>query len=128
MKYLLDADAVIDHLSQRIDLPVALPGLAATTLIEIYTGVYGSRNPRLAEGQLKRFLRTVTLIPLNQRVIHAAARLRAELRGKNLPITHRAFDLVAAATAREYQLTLVTSNIKHFTDIPGLRTLDPRSS
>ena len=135
MKYLLDADASIDHLSQRIDLPVVIPdlaprdlGLVATTLIELYTGVYGSRNPALAERELKHFLRNLTLIPLNQRVIHSTAALRAELRGRNLPITHRAFDLVAAATARSYNLILVTSNTKHFEDIPGLTLLNPRST
>lgn len=134
MRYLLDADAVIDHLSRRIDLPDAIPdlvprdlGLAATTLIELYTGVYGSANRTLAERQLRHFLRNVTRIPINQRVIHAAAWMRAELRGRNLAITHRAFDLVAAATAREYKLTLITSNIRHVQDIPGLTTLDPRS-
>ncbi len=133
MKYLLDADSSIDHLSQRIDLPLDIPDLAprdlallATTLIELYTGVYGSPNPGLAERQLKHFLRNVTQIPVNQRVIHATAALRAELRGRNLAIAHRAFDLVAAATARAYKLTLITSNTRHFRDIPGLTTLDPR--
>jgi tRNA(fMet)-specific endonuclease VapC len=95
-------------------------------LIERYTGIYGSSNPALAERQFRHFLRSVTLIPLNQRVIHAAASLRAELRARNLPISHRAFDLVAAATARTYNLTLITSNTRHFQDIPGLRLLDPR--
>ena len=69
----------------------------------------------------------LALIPINQRVIQGTAALRAELRGRNLPITHRAFDLVAAATARTYALTLITSNTKHFEDIPGLKTFDPRT-
>lgn len=134
MRYLLDADSAIDHLSQHIDLPRAIPsllprdfGLVATTLIELYTGVYGSFNPAQAERQLKHFLRNLTIIPMNQRVIEATASLRAELRARNLPISHRAFDLIAAATARAYNLTLITSNTLHFEDIPGLRLLNPRS-
>ena len=134
MRYLLDADSAIDHLFRHIDIPVAIPdltprdlGLVATTLMELYTGVYSARNPAVAERQLKHFLRNITLIPVNQRVIHGTAALRAELRERDLPIAHRAFDLVAAATAREYALTVITSNTKHFQDIPGLTTFDPRT-
>ena len=134
MRYLLDADSVIDHLYDVIDLFADLPNVAprdlalgAPTLIELYTGIYGSRNPRQAERDLKRFLRTVTVIPLNQRVIHATARLRADLVSRKQPIRHRAYDLIAAATARSYDLILVTSNVRDYQDIADLNILDPRS-
>lgn len=134
MKYLLDADSTIDHLSGAIDLFTDIPNLApqdlalgAPSLIELYTGVYGSRNPRQADRDLKRFLRAVTIIPLNQRVIHSTARVRAELAARKQPIHHRAYDIIAAATALEYGLTVVTSNNRDYQDIPRLTTLDPRT-
>lgn len=134
MKYLLDADSTIDHLSGVIDLFTDIPNLAprdlalaAPSLIELYTGVYGSRNPRQADRDLKRFLKAVTIIPLNQRTIHATARLRNDLVSRKQPIRHRAYDLIAAATALEYSLTVVTSNTRDYQDIPKLTTLDPRT-
>lgn len=134
MKYLLDSDSSIDHLYDVIDLFTAIPNLAprdlalsAPSLIELYTGVYGSHNPRQAERDLKHFLRSVSIIPLNQRVIHATARLRAELAARRLPIRHRAYDLIVAATALDYGLTVVTSNTRDYQDIPGLQLFNPRS-
>lgn len=135
MKYLLDADAVIDHLTEHVNLTSQLPeldttdlALSAVTLIELYTGVYGSRAPLQAERDLRTFLQSVAVLPLNQRVIIAAARLRSDLLSRRLPIKHRAYDLIAAATALAYDLTLVTSNTRDYLDIPGLSLFNPRSA
>ena len=92
MKYLLDADAMIDHQAQRYNLLTQIPdlrshdlALVATTLIELYTGIDSSRNPRQAEQNLRRFLRWVMVIPLNRRVIRATSRLRVDLLNRQLP-------------------------------------------
>jgi predicted nucleic acid-binding protein len=133
VKYLLDADSTIDHLYDVIDLFTDIPNLAphdlalsALSLIELYTGVYSSANPRVADRNLRHLLRSVALIPLNRRVIHASARLRAELIAGKRPIRHRAYDLIVAATAREYGLTVVTSHTRDYADIPGLQLVNPR--
>ena len=134
MRYLLDADSIIDYFANQ---PGALTGfpqflrdgsaVSGTTVIELYTGVYGARDPTTAERQLRIFLRSVTVLPLNRRVILRTARLRRELLDRKLPIQHRAYDLITAATALAYALTLVTSNTRDFADIPGLALFDPRS-
>lgn len=46
------------------------------------------------------------------------ARLRDELTRQGHTVEN--FDLLIAATAIHYQLILVTENVKHFKDIPGL--------
>jgi len=134
MKYLVDADSANDHLTQHINLVGSIPdlrprdlALAAITLIELYTGVEGSHQPRQAERDLRRLLRYMNVVPLNQRVIRTTARLRAGLRSRNLAIKHRAYDLIVAATALEYSLTVVTSNTRDYQDIAGLSTLNPRT-
>ena len=134
MKYLLDADSIVDHLTRHANLQAQLPALGpqdlalgAPTLIELYTGVYESRNPAQAERDLRVFLRLVAIVPLNRRVILATARLRAELLQRKLPIKHRAYDLIAAAMALEYDLVLVSSDAG-YDDIPNLRRLNPRTS
>jgi predicted nucleic acid-binding protein len=43
------------------------------------------------------------------------------------PVQHRAFDLLIAATARQYRLIMVTSDTD-FDDIPRLQRLNPRTS
>lgn len=60
-------------------------------------------------------------------MILRTARLRRELLDRKLPIQHRAYDLITAATALAYALMLVTSNTRDFADIPELTLLDPRT-
>jgi tRNA(fMet)-specific endonuclease VapC len=134
MKYLLDADATIDHLSGEPGAGALIStlarddlGLGATTLVELYTGVYRSDDPIAAERELRTFLRTVTILPLTRRVIERAARIRADLLDRNLAIRTRAYDILAAAFALEHGLTLVTSNTRDYRGITGLTQLDTRT-
>lgn len=134
MTYLLDTDTVIDYLAGRAPAITLVPQLqpdgiaiSSPTLIELYTGVYGGRQPRAAERQLRGFLRVATTLPVNRRVILRTARLRSELLRTKAPIKHRAYDLLTAATALAYGLTLVTSNDKDFADVPNLKRLNPRT-
>lgn len=134
MRYLLDADTAIDHETQQYNLLERIPtlgardlALVATTLIELYTGFERGPDPRRAELRFRRFLRWVTVIPLNQKVIRATAHLRVELLNRKLPIKQRAYDLIVAATALEYDLIVVSSNTREYRDIPGLHQFDPRT-
>jgi predicted nucleic acid-binding protein len=97
------------------------------TFTEVYEGFYGSRDPRQAEQVFRTFLAAVTVIPYNRRVGLRTARLRAALRANKLPVDHRSLDLVIAATALEYALTLVSSNMRDYQDILGLNLLNPRT-
>lgn len=47
--------------------------------------------------------------------------IRQELRRKRRPISHRAIDLLIAATALEHDLILVTRNLGDYGDVPNLR-------
>jgi tRNA(fMet)-specific endonuclease VapC len=134
MRFLLDADSIIDYFAQQ---PGALAhftqiltdgaGVSGPTAIELFTGVYGARDPQTAERQLRQFLRTVRVLPLNRAVIVQTARLRRQLLDQKAPIRHRAYDLITAATALAAGLTLVTSNDRDFADVPGLTRLNPRT-
>ena len=134
MRYLLDADSSIDYLTGQAYTQTLFPQLlrdgsavSGTTLIELLSGVYAGRNPREAERELRTFLGSVKVLPINRRVIVRTARLRATLLVAKAPVRHRAYDLITAATALVYDLTLVTSNTKDFGDIPGLTLLNPRT-
>ncbi len=134
MSYLLDADATIDHFSGEPGVQALIStlaktdlGLAATTLVELYTGVFRSADPIAAERELRTFLKTVTILPLTRRVIERTARLRVDLLNRNLSVRTRAFDILAAAFALEHGLTIVTSNTRDYRGITGLTQLNART-
>jgi tRNA(fMet)-specific endonuclease VapC len=134
MTYLVDTDSSIDYLAGQAEMLALWPRLlnagtaiSSVTWIELYSGIFGARDPGRAERDLRRFLRSVRVLSLTRRVMRETAELRHELLAKKLPIKHRAYDLITAATARVHDLTLVTSNIKDFGDIPHLKLLDPRT-
>jgi predicted nucleic acid-binding protein len=134
VSYLLDADAAIDYLAGQPEAAAIIQPLArtelfiaATTLVELYTGVYRDLDPAAAERGLQTFLRAVTILPLSRRVIRRVARLRADLLNRGLSIRPRAYDILAAAFALEHGLTLVTSNTRDYRGIRGLTQLDIRT-
>lgn len=130
MRYPLDTDFVIDHLTGQQDardtLAQLLPDGVAISIItfsEIYEGIYGSRDSRAAARAFTTFLREDLVLPISRSVAKRNARLRLELRRQERPITHRALDLLIAATAREHDLILVTRNRKDYEDVADLTLL-----
>lgn len=125
MPYLLDADWVIHALGGREPAVTLLPQLATNglsicpiTIAEVYEGAFGSSNPQDRLASYRQFLAPIPVLPLSDGVIERFAQLRAELRSRGQLIPD--FDLLVAATALNYELTLLTFNIRHFNRIPGL--------
>jgi tRNA(fMet)-specific endonuclease VapC len=133
MKYLTDATWTIDLLNGQPQAVTLLPqlladGLALSTLtyMEVFDGIYTSRDPKQAAAGFRQFLRAVTVFPFSRRVAQRAARLRGNMRAQKLRLEHRAIDILVAATALELGLTMVTSDTD-YDDIPGLTRLNPRT-
>ena len=70
------------------------------------------------KNYLHRFVDTVTVYPVTQKVIHLATQLRQQ-RKMSLG------DAIIGATALEYRQTLVIRNIKNFDWEEGLKVVDP---
>ncbi len=135
MRYLYDADALIDYLTDvagaRTRFPALLPdglALCSVTSIERYTGVYGARDTQQAEQDLRAVLGAMTVLEVNRRVVRRTARVCQHLLAHRLTIKQRAYDLIVAATALEYGLTLVTSNTRDYHDVPGVALFNPRTA
>lgn len=64
------------------------------------------------------FLQDVDVVPLDVAIMRRFARLRGGLRAAGKPISD--FDLLIAATALQYNLILVTRNLRHFERIVDL--------
>jgi tRNA(fMet)-specific endonuclease VapC len=125
-QYLIDTDWVIHYLHghtaivERLDelQPQGLV-LSIISLAELYEGVYYSRDPEGDERDLNDFLRGTNVLGIDEDICKTFGRERGRLCAAGLMIGD--FDLLIAATALQYDLTLLTNNRRHFERIDGLR-------
>lgn len=120
-KYLIDTNAVIDYLSNK------LPGNASNMLDEEALEISVIIRMELlawgnAESQqlsiLEDFINSVVVWSLDEPVIIKGIEIRKNFRIK-LP------DAIIAATAEVHDLTLVTRNVNDFKNITDLRLINP---
>lgn len=128
MKYLLDTNIVIDHIRGKkiIDKNIIKEGIGIS-IITFGELLYGAQKSTQKEKSLTIISSLIkelsmTIINLDKEIMAEYSILKAllEIKGKRLDN----FDLLIAATAIKYSLPLSTSNTKHFSRIPNLRTLN----
>lgn len=95
--------------------------LSVVTEMEIRYGL--ARNPGLRIGPLlEEFLGGMTILPLTSEAATHYARARADLEARGTPIGP--LDLMIAAQGLALGATVVTTNLKEFRRVPGLRCED----
>jgi tRNA(fMet)-specific endonuclease VapC len=126
MKFLLDTDTCIfwlrGHASVHNRLTAAGPeevGLSVITLAELRYGAACSAQSGANHQAIDDFSSALSVFGVDLDIAHAFGDIKAQLRRDGMPIED--FDLLVAATARTYDLTLVTNNTDHFSRISGLR-------
>jgi tRNA(fMet)-specific endonuclease VapC len=101
----------------------AYQGLLYTTAINWAEISYGlARQPKrewLRTRYEQILLPVVTVLPFDSQAAEIYGSLRTTLEVKGEPLAD--FDLMIAAVALQYQLPLVTGNLRHFERIPGLQ-------
>ena len=124
-QYLIDTDWAIDHLKGIREVSQKLEeyedrGLSVSiiSVAELYEGVYYSNNPTQNQQSLEEFLSTVQIIMIDEEIGKIFARERGRLRQAGNLIGD--LDLLIAATALYYNMTLLTNNTRHFGRITGL--------
>lgn len=128
MKYLLDTNVVVDHMRKKVILneDVLENGAAVSiiTLAELFYGACKSDNPIKSLGRVDTTFKLLKLeiVNLSEQIVAEFGGLKASLEVKGQRIED--FDLLIAATAKVFSLTLVTRNLKHFQRIPGLKILE----
>lgn len=127
MAHLLDSDIVIDYLggnaqTRRFVDPLIATGvfISMVTYMGVLEGVLARSDPVTGRRDLDAFLARVPTLPFSTAVAERCARLRADLKRQGRRIRPRALDLITAATALQFGLTLVTRNRGDYEDIPGL--------
>jgi tRNA(fMet)-specific endonuclease VapC len=126
MRYLLDNDWIIEFLAGKKDAERALQRFDPTeivislvTVAEIYESAFHYANPEAHLQRFRTFLDNFELLNLNVPIVEMFAEIRADLRRRGEMISD--FDVVIAATALHYDLTLFTYNARHFKRIPHLK-------
>lgn len=126
MTYLVDTDWVAAYLKGRKEAVKLLNQLAndgmsisIITIGEIFEGIYFGQNVKEHQRGFLAFLRAVKVIYLNRTIMKRFARIRGELRAKGQLIGDP--DILIAATTLQYNLILLTGNLRDFKRIPKLK-------
>jgi tRNA(fMet)-specific endonuclease VapC len=130
VSFVIDTDVMVDYLSGVsavrgvVDgLPRADTGISVVTWGEALDGAFGGRSPEEGEQGVRDFGAGRLLLEVTVDIAETFGRLRCHLRKRGKSIDDS--DLLIAATALEYNATLVTRNVKHFERIPDLKLLVP---
>ncbi len=126
MTHLVDSDYVADYLKGQSHATTFLDGLlpgglaiSIITFAEVYEGIYYGHNRKRHETGFREFLKGVSVLGITRSVARTFAVIRGDLRAKGQLIGQT--DLLIAATAIQYHLTLMTRNHRDFGRIPGLK-------
>jgi tRNA(fMet)-specific endonuclease VapC len=130
MKYLLDTNICVELIRQKspqvlarlTSHSIADIGISAITVAELQYGVQKSSQPAQNQQALDYFLLPLTIIPFDENDAMAYGQIRANLEAQGVPIG--ALDTFIAAQAVQYNLILVTNNVREFARIPGLAIED----
>ncbi len=126
MIYLLDTDICIHILRQRAGMIERLSGLSpvdcavsAITVYELFAGVAKAKDPEVERQKVELFLSVIAEMPFDHIAAEAAAKVRANLERKGIPIGP--YDLLIAGQALAENLILITNNIGEFQRVSGLK-------
>lgn len=98
---------------------IALSGI---TLAELRFGAAKSSRPVHHELLLAQFCAPLQIVPFDQQAAGAYGQVRADLERRGTPIGP--LDTLIAAHALALRVTLVTSNLREFKRVSGLRVED----
>jgi tRNA(fMet)-specific endonuclease VapC len=117
--WLIDASGGIPRALRLIDqLSADGLGVSIVSVGEVYEGAFSLPDPASALSAYQRFLDDFAILLLTEPIMFVFGRIRSRLRRQGQLIPD--MDLLIAATAIHYDLTLVTRNRRHFERIPEL--------
>ncbi len=126
MKYLLDTNICIYLLNGNAALneKVANIGISSlsitnSVLAELYFGAFNSRRTAENLDRIKRFKKNLNIMPDSEASAEIFGRIKSNLKSKGRRIDD--FDILIASIALKDNYTIVTNNLKHFSQIDGLK-------
>ena len=106
---------VLSHIRAASE-PLAIPGMVEG---ELYYGVEKSPDPKTNLARTENLLRSLPIYHPTSGIMRLFGQLKAELERKGTRVDDA--DVLIAATAIEFDATLATGNIRHFTRFDGLK-------
>lgn len=125
--YLLDTNIIVDHIRGINRVPYGLieQGLALSviSLAELFVGAEKSADQRKNLSLVWEAVSNlqIEVLDVNTPVVEEYAKIRNQLENSGQRLEN--FDLLIAATALSYEVTLVTNNKRHFSRIQDLKLL-----
>jgi len=126
MTHLLGTDTCIGVLRQRPGMVQRLSQIAPTdcavsmvTVYELFCGLAKAQDPAKERQKVERFVSAIIELPLDRPGAEAAADIRGELERQGALIGP--YDLLIAGQAVAGSLTLVTSNVREFQRVRGIK-------
>jgi len=123
-KYILDTNICIEYFKHRNGVPERMAqisrddlSVSEITIAELLYGAMHSKNVERHIREVRELQRDITVLPISE-AIEDYAEIRHALTSQGL--TTEDFDILIGATARHYNLTLVTDNLKHFKSMPDI--------
>jgi tRNA(fMet)-specific endonuclease VapC len=92
--------------------------VSVLTAAELRFGAQKAGRPALTE-LVEEYLERIAILDWTSEITVPYARIRSELEHSGKPIGN--MDLLIAAHAVSQGMTLVTNNLKHFVNVPGLQ-------
>ncbi len=133
MAIILDADVIIRGEKGAFDLQrwvAAQPDqqfqVTAITVAELWHGVERATGAHRAKRKqyLQAVLALLPIIPYTEQTAYEHARIWAELETSGRMIGY--YDLIVAATALERGSEVATFNQRHFSQVMGLKVIEPK--
>lgn len=126
LRYLLDSNLLIEVLRHRpaklrVKFNQEATSLATSSIVasELVFGALISSRPVQNRVEVDQLLSRLAVLSVDRAAAEHAADIRAQLRKKGKSIG--AYDALIAGHARSLGLELVTSNLREFSRVPGLR-------
>ncbi len=123
-KFMLDSDTVSYALrgqgrvgARLVEHPPSQICISSITAAELHFGAE-RRDSKKLRRLIATFTSTVAVLPFDDECALAFGKLASRLVEKGRPIGH--YDALIAAHALALQITLVTNNEKHFSQVDGL--------
>ena len=133
MAIILDTDVIIRGERGTFDLSRWLASkkdeeiqIAAITIAELWHGVERASSAYRVERQdyIRKMLSLVKILPYTETTALEHARIWAALESSGKMIGF--YDVIVAATALERASAVATFNGRHFSQVPGLKVIEPK--
>jgi tRNA(fMet)-specific endonuclease VapC len=105
-------------LAEKFDKHAETLNVSVMTAAELRFGAEKAARPQLVE-LVESYLERLAILDWTNEVTVHYARIRLELERSGKPIGN--MDLLIASHAVSQGMTLVTNNIRHFSNVPGLK-------